>query len=174
MREKSQDPSPQASATRGGGVLSPSLRPGLILCLGNPDRGDDGVGHLVGLLLREQVPQHVVIEYQDGSALELLERLHGVDSALFVDAALTGAPPGTVHVFDCTAGDMPAAKPGASSHGLGIAEAIAMARVLHELPRVCRLYAIEGVNFTPGASISAAVRVAAEKLAAMLACAAMV
>jgi hydrogenase maturation protease len=100
--------------------------------------------------------------------VELIERLRGTDSAILIDAAVTGARPGTVHVFDCTVADIPATKPGASSHGLSVAEAIAMARVLDGLPRACRLYAIEGVNFAPGAAISPAVRAAAEELAATL------
>jgi hydrogenase maturation protease len=119
-------------------------------------------------LLRDRMPRHALIEEQSGAALDLIERLRGTDSAFLVDAAVTGAPPGTIHVFDCAIADLPTMRPGASSHGLGVAEAIAMARALHELPRVCRLYAIEGVNFAPGAAISPAVRAAAEELAATM------
>ncbi|HUB47198.1 MAG TPA: hydrogenase maturation protease [Acetobacteraceae bacterium] len=161
-------PSPQPPPARGGGALTCSSRSPLILGLGNRDRGDDGVGHLVVRLVRGHVPPHVLVEGQHGTAMEVIERLRGTDSATLVDAAVTGALPGTIHVFDCTIADIPATKPGASSHGLGVAEAIAMARVLDSLPRVCRLYAIEGVNFAPGAEISPAVRAAAEELAATL------
>jgi len=141
----------------------------VILCLGNPHCGDDGAGRLVARLLRDRLPSSVRIEQHAGTALALVERLHGADAVLLVDAALTGAAPGTIHVFDCVAEDIPAARPGASSHGLGVAEAIALARVLGTLPRVCRLYAIEGETFAPGAALSPAVRTAAEGLAARLA-----
>jgi len=114
------------------------------------------------------MPQHVLIEEQDGAALELVDQLRWRDGVVLVDAAVTGAPPGTIHVFDCTKVDIQAIRPGASSHGFGVAEAVAMARVLRELPRVCRLYAIEGVNFALGAAISPAVRAAAHELVARL------
>ncbi|HUN39613.1 MAG TPA: hydrogenase maturation protease [Acetobacteraceae bacterium] len=141
----------------------------VILCLGNPDCGDDGAGRLLARSLRGRIPPCVRIEERPGAAVELLERLHGLDAVFLVDAALTGAAPGTIHVFDCVAEKIPAVKPGASSHGLGVAEALALARVLGTLPRVCRLYAIEGENFALGAALSPAVRTAVEGLAARLA-----
>ena len=37
-----------------------------------------------------------------------------------------------------------------SSHGFGVAEAIALARALGTLPQHCIVYAIEAADFTPG------------------------
>lgn len=142
----------------------------LVIGLGNPDRGDDGVGRLVARLLRDCLPPTVIIEEQDGAAADLIERLRDAGNVILIDAAVTGAPAGTIHDIDCT-GDgaaLPTAA-SASSHGLGVAEAIALARVLHGLPSICRLYAIEGVTFGPGAAMSPAVAAAAEELAVRLA-----
>ena len=126
----------------------------LVLCAGNPDRGDDGVGRLVAALLRGRVPADVTVAECDGGAAGVIEQFGGVDSVFLVDAAVSGAPAGTVHRVDCSGGESLPATSAASSHGLGVAEAIALARTLGCLPRQCVVYAVEGVLFTPGASVS--------------------
>ncbi len=150
-----------------GVVFSPSRR--LVIGIGNPDRGDDGVGRLVAQRLRGNVPADVRVEEQDGAAAGLIERLRDVDSVWLIDAAVSGAPPGTIHQTDCTTTGALPAKSGASSHGLGVAEAVALVRILHGLPRVCMLYAVEGVTFAPGAAMSPQVLAAADALVACLA-----
>jgi len=140
----------------------------LVIGLGNPDCGDDAVGRLVARWLRGKVPADVAIKEQNGDAAELVGMLRGADCVFLVDAAVSGAPVGTIRVLDCTAGEVPPPRPGASSHGLGLAEAIALASRLDGLPRVCRVYTVEGVAFAPGAAISPEVAAAAEALAARL------
>jgi hydrogenase maturation protease len=140
-----------------------------VIGIGNPDRGDDGVGRLVAQRLRGNVPADVSVEEHDGAAAGLIERLRGADSVWLIDAVVSGAPPGTICQTDCTTTDVLPARSGASSHGLGVAEAIALARMLHGLPRVCMLYTLEGVTFTPGAAMSPQVLTAADALAARLA-----
>ena len=41
-----------------------------------------------------------------------------------------------------------------SSHGWGVAEALALGKVLQELPPVLIIYGIEGQNFGPGQEVS--------------------
>jgi hydrogenase maturation protease len=154
-------PSPQGEGE------NPTCR--LVIGIGNPDRGDDGVGRMVAQRLRGSVPANVRIEEQDGGTAELIERLCDADSVWLIDAAVSGAPPGTIHQTDCTKTAVLPARFGASSHGLGVAEAIALARLLHGLPHVCMLYAIEGVTFSPGAAMSRQVLAAADALVARLA-----
>jgi hydrogenase maturation protease len=141
----------------------------LLIGIGNPDRGDDGVGRFVGQRLRGQLPADIHLEEQDGDAAALIELLSAADSVWLIDAAVSGAPAGTIQRTDCTTADVLPAKSGASSHGLGVAEAIALTRLLRHLPRVCLLYTVEGVTFSPGAAMSSEVVVAAESLAAQLA-----
>jgi len=141
----------------------------LVIGVGNLDRGDDGVGRLVAQRLRGSVPTDVHVEEQDGGAVELIERLRHVDSVFLIDAAVSGAAAGTIHQTDCTKTDAMPAKSAASSHGLGVAEAVALARMLHGLPRVCMLYAVEGATFAPGAAMSPQVLAAADALVARLA-----
>jgi len=127
-----------------------------VIGIGNPDRGDDGVGRHVARLLNGT--EH------DGEATALLTALQGADRVWLIDAAQSGAPPGTVHRIDC-ATDTVATRAPASSHGFGVAEAIALARALDALPRCCILYAIEAADFTPGAALSPSVTRAAHEVA---------
>ncbi len=55
-----------------------------------------------------------------------------------------------------------------SSHGLGLAEAVELARALGQLPRSCVVYAIEGESFAVGAPLSPPVATAVADVAARL------
>ncbi len=135
-----------------------SLSRRLVIGVGNPDRGDDGAGLLVARLVRDlRLPDVIVLE-QDGDAASLLQAMRPDDAVWLVDAARSGAVSGAIHRLDCAAGETPPAAASASSHGLGVAEAIALARALGSLPQRCVVYAIEGVAFTPGAPVSAPVQ----------------
>jgi hydrogenase maturation protease len=126
----------------------------LVVGVGNPDRGDDGVGRLVARLLRGRVPADVRIEEQAGGAAELIALLQEADHAILVDAAMSGAPPGAIRRLDCRAGEVPPGGSSASSHGFGVAEAMALATALSCLPRTCVVYAIEAASFTLGDGMS--------------------
>jgi hydrogenase maturation protease len=133
----------------------------LVIGIGNPDRGDDAVGRIVARLLRDRDVQ--AVEHA-GEATALQRVLEGVDKAWLIDAAQSGAPPGTIHRIDC-ATDAPMPRSTTSSHGFGVAEAIALARALGTLPPHCVVYAIEVADFTAGAALSPAVTHAAHECA---------
>ena len=135
----------------------------LVIGVGNPDRGDDGVGHAVTRLL---IP-HVPVAEHNGEATTLLDLLRTKECVWLVDAAQSGSEPGTIHRIDC-ATDTPFPGRPLSSHGFGLAEAIGLARALGALPPRCIVYAIEATDFTPGASISLAVAHAAQYVAARI------
>ena len=122
----------------------------LIIGCGNRERSDDGAGILVAERLREL---GIEAETRIGEALDLMEGWNGTDDVILVDAVITGAPVGTVHVWD---GRQPLASvsTNASTHGLGVAEAIELAYVLDQLPIRLRVYGIEGRRFELGAEIS--------------------
>jgi hydrogenase maturation protease len=85
-----------------------------------------------------------------------------------VDAAASGAPPGTIRRFDARAGRLPARLMRSSTHALGVPEAIELARALGRLPARVEVYAIEGARFTAGAELSPAVEQAVGELAESL------
>jgi hydrogenase maturation protease len=136
-----------------------------ILCCGNRHRGDDAAGLLVADRLREW---GIAAEILDGEATEIMEAWDGADSAVLVDAVVTGKRPGTVHAWD--GGNLKACSTSsASSHGLGVGEAIELARALGRLPSKIRIYGIEGRQFTAGAGVSPEVEAAVEVVARAIA-----
>lgn len=126
----------------------------LVVGIGNPDRGDDAVGRMVARTLRPRVSVDVRVVELDGEATALLAELQSAQCAWLVDAAQSGAPPGTIHRIDCAAEDFALPEGGVSSHGFGVIEAIALARALDVLPRQCIVYAVETADFTAGAALS--------------------
>jgi hydrogenase maturation protease len=137
----------------------------LVLGAGNPDRGDDGIGRMVARLLRPRVPDNVRVAECDGEATGLLNDFQTVGGAWLIDAAQSGSPPGTIHRIDCSTTDAVPPRGSLTSHGFGVAEAIALARVLGMLPLHCVVYAIEGGQFTLGSAPSPAVTLAAHEVA---------
>ena len=142
----------------------------MVIGIGNADRGDDGVGHEVIRLLSGRAPPDVALLRLSGEATLLLDRLQDADAAYVIDAAASGAAPGTVHRFDVAAGALPVGHEATCSHGLGLAQAIELARALDALPRRCVVYAIEGQGFTIGAPLASAVARAATSVAEQLLC----
>jgi hydrogenase maturation protease len=141
-----------------------------IICCGNPERGDDGAGPLVARRLRDL---GVEAETRTGEASELLEAWRGADHVVVVDAVETGAPAGTVWMWDHGQASFPArpskVRPSTSTHGLGLAEAITLARVLDRLPERLRVYGIEGRRFEPGTEVSPEVKLAVEEVVRQIA-----
>jgi len=131
-----------------------------IICCGNPERGDDGAGVLVAARLRDL---GVEAETRTGEASELLEAWRGADHVVVVDAVETGEPAGTVWLWDGRQTSFPG-RPSTSTHGFGLAEAIALARVLGRLPERLQVYGIEGRRFEPGTEVSPEVKLAVEEV----------
>lgn len=77
-----------------------------------------------------------------------------------IDAVRSGSVPGTVHRIDATAGPLPATLSAASTHTLGIGEAIELARALGRLPERIVLYGIEAETIAAGEGLSAPVEAA--------------
>ena len=132
----------------------------LIIGCGNRGRSDDGAGILVAERLREL---GIEADTRIGDAADLIEAWKGADDVILVDAVVTGAPVGAVQAWD---GRQPLAsiKATASTHGLGVAEAIELAHVLDRLPARLRVYGVEGRRFEPGSGISPEVQRAVEEV----------
>src|SRR5271167_935984 len=112
----------------------------LIIGCGNRQRSDDGAGILVAERLRKV---GIEADARLGEAADLIEAWEGADDVIVIDAVVTGAPVGTVQAWD---GWQPlaAVRTTASTHCLGVAEAIELAHVLNRLPARLRVYGIEG------------------------------
>lgn len=128
----------------------------LLIGVGNDFAGDDAAGRLVARALRD-VPGLDVAECH-GAAADLVTLMEERKRVLIVDACLSGAAPGTVHRLDGTGAELPPWLRSVSSHGIGLAEGIALARVLGCLPERVEIWAIEGADFSTGAEMTSAVR----------------
>jgi hydrogenase maturation protease len=90
-----------------------------------------------------------------GDLLDLLAGWQGAEAVILVDAVSSGRPPGTIHRVAAHREPLPRAwlSP-ASTHALGLAEAVELARALHQLPPHLLVFGIEGKNFAPGDPLS--------------------
>ena len=93
-----------------------------------------------------------------GEAIGLVEVMAGWDRVLIIDAAMSGNASPPWRAFDAAASPLPSDLTETSSHGFGVAQAIELARALDSLPRLCRVYAIEGLSFETGATLSRGVQ----------------
>ena len=120
-----------------------------IIGCGAPNRGDDQAGLAVAERLREL---GLDAQPYTGDPLALLDRWSSADDVILIDAVQTGAPAGTLHLWDR---DLPrAAASAVSSHGFDIAKALELAQALNRLPARLRIFGIEARNFTQTSDIS--------------------
>lgn len=93
-------------------------------------------------MLAEAPPPNCEVIAADRPGSTLVDLLDGADAAILIDAVRSGAPPGTIHEikFDELGG---AATRLVSSHDLGVAAAIQLARRLGRGPSVGRIIGIE-------------------------------
>jgi hydrogenase maturation protease len=129
----------------------------LVIGIGNPDRGDDAAGRLVARRLAESTPAGVDVVECDGKVTELIELLAQANTALVIDAGEFSGSPGSIRRLDAVREPVPVAA-GSSTHGLGLAQAIGLARALNCLPQHCIVYLIQGADWAFGAPLSPAVR----------------
>jgi len=135
-----------------------------VVGIGNPLRGDDAAGLLVARRAHELDPRLDVLELE-GEPSRLIDAWQEADPVVVVDAVSSGAEPGTVMRFDATAEPLPASLSAASTHALGLGEAIEIARALDRLPARLVVFAIEGAGFEAGREPSPEVRAAIEPTA---------
>lgn len=139
-----------------------------VIGIGNPDRGDDGAGPALLGRLRGRVGEDVELIAHGGEAGALIDLLQDTTRAYLIDACRSGRPPGTLRRIDALACSLPVDGRDSSTHGLGLAQALELARALALLPQRCVVYCIEGRSYAPGASLSAPVLAAIDTLAARL------
>jgi hydrogenase maturation protease len=102
--------------------------PVLILGLGNPLRGDDGIGPcLIEELNRRELPKGVIALDAGTEGLDLLQVLEGWERAITVDAADVGRELGQFVRFTSKDARLIESADGFSLHDAGLTEALAVA-----------------------------------------------
>lgn len=137
----------------------------LILGIGNADRGDDAAGIEVARRVGGAVGPDITVRIHGGDGAGLIEAWDGFERVVLVDAVRSGAAPGSILRLEASAGPLPSRLGGASTHLLGVAEAVELARVVGRLPRHLTLIAIEAHEFAYGAPLSPQVEAAVETVA---------
>lgn len=133
----------------------------LVIGIGNRLRGDDGAGPTVIDLIRARYGDTLATAVAAGDLSDLAICWEPDQEVVIVDAMVIGRTPGTVTVLDG-----PAARTVTgpdrllSSHGVGLADAIALARAIGRLPSSLTIVGIEGQSFEPGDPLSEPVRAA--------------
>ena len=142
-----------------------SQRPQLIIGVGNPLRGDDGVGWMIAAKVKDELSDIRVVS-SDGEPTKLISLWQGYDDVLVMDAVCTGsAEAGSIHFWEVSHQELPAYNRIASSHILGLHEAIELARALGSLPRYVAVVGIEAAVFDYNAVMSESVMLAADTIA---------
>ncbi|HEY7626212.1 MAG TPA: hydrogenase maturation protease [Ilumatobacteraceae bacterium] len=137
-----------------------------LIGVGNPWRGDDGVGHEVVVRAGRQLTVDHEVVLCNGEPSGLLEAWSGRDLAVIVDATHGGGRPGTVRVWTDEA---PAPSPAvAGSHALGVSHALALADALGRSPARLVVIGIEADDVSPGHGLSAVVAAAIDEAVALV------
>jgi hydrogenase maturation protease len=126
----------------------------LLIGVGNPDRGDDGAGRAVARRLLGRNDCAFDVRESAGEATSLMNAWTGFDDVVVVDACRGAGPPGSVHVFGPDDVERVARLQHASTHSLGVAAAIGLARTLGTLPSRLVIYAIEVGHVERGENLS--------------------
>jgi hydrogenase maturation protease len=121
-----------------------------VVCVGNRWRSDDAVGLEVARRLAGTLPAGVGLLEREGEPTALIDAWEGAEAVWLVDAVSSGAEPGTVHRLDASERELPAEIFRTSTHHVGLAEAVELARALGRLPRRTVVYGIEGGSFAVG------------------------
>jgi hydrogenase maturation protease len=96
----------------------------------------------------------------------LLDAWEGMDTVVVVDAVCSGAAPGTVRRVEAGDGPLPRDLRLASTHAMGIADALELGRALGRVPRRVVVLGIEGASFAMGDVMTQAVADALDELVA--------
>ena len=123
----------------------------LVIGIGNRYRSDDAVGPLVAdCMAADGFP---AIEF-GGDGPGLIEAWGAADTAILVDAMKSAAPAGTIRRIAAHEEPVPAGLFHYSTHQLGLAEAVEMARALGRIPSRLIIYGIEGAVFDFGETLT--------------------
>jgi hydrogenase maturation protease len=122
----------------------------LVLGLGNPILTDDGVGLVVAARLRADLAGAAGVEIDEeyNGGLRLMERLAGYDRAVIIDAIVSGAAPGTLHLLSVE--DMPTQRT-AGAHDVSLPTALELGRQAGlplPDPSCIRIIAVEAADVT--------------------------
>jgi hydrogenase maturation protease len=134
----------------------------LILCCGLMDRGDDAIGPLCAAALEElKIPARTL----EGASSEFLTAFQQAEHVIVVDAIVSGqVAAGTLHQSESADPQFAPQTARCSANGLGLAQAVRLARQLHCLPQSLTLMGLEATQFDWASTLSAPIAAAMPQL----------
>ena len=135
-------------------------RPIVVLGLGNPLMGDEGVGVVLVQEFAQVAADYPSVDFVDAGTggLSILHQMDGRAKAVLVDCALMGEVPGTIRRF--VLDEVASVKPlsGLSVHEGDVLKIVEMARALGQCPGEIVFLAIEPQAVAPGSTFSGPLR----------------
>lgn len=133
----------------------------LVLGLGNPWRGDDGVGPaLIAALQTHGAPPNATLLDGGTAGLEMVLLWEGYQRVIIIDAADLGCRPGAWQRLDLSRTPLAAHPLTGTLHAAGLAEALALAQALDQLPPQLILFGVQPHSVGWEAGLSPAVAAA--------------
>ncbi len=127
----------------------------LVLGIGNPLMGDDGVGIKVVEMLKEMdLPENVAVEEAGLPGWGLASWFENRSEVLIVDAVKMGLTPGSWRRLDPYEFQVIVEENALSLHQGDLACGLALSQALDMLPPKLQIYGIEPANLEPGAGLS--------------------
>jgi hydrogenase maturation protease len=143
----------------GAGMGSPhssdEVKHVLIMGLGNPLLGDEGIGvRVVEELKGLELPDGVVVVEGGTTGLGLIGLMEGYERVIVVDAADMGHPPGRVVRFTPLEVQLKTAEAPLSLHQIGLEEVLALAEALEVAPAELVIIGIQPSLLEVGVGLS--------------------
>ncbi|GIV01080.1 MAG: hypothetical protein KatS3mg014_2695 [Actinomycetota bacterium] len=139
-----------------------------VVGVGSPGSGDDEIGLLAVRAARPELERLGVEVREVAAAAHLLDALEGADAVIVVDAVRApGLEPGAIVRVEAGPGGLPAElRASLSSHGFGVAEAVALAMALPGVPPRIVVIGSQASETRAGSSVSDPTLAALPELAA--------
>lgn len=154
-----------------GGASDPPIAPHapspdtLVVGLGNPLRGDDGIGpHAIQMLLAQALPEGVEVVEGGTQGLGLVSLMEGWRRVILVDAANVGQSPGGFVRFTPQEARLMGSDQPISVHNAGLREALLLAETLELLPDEIVIYGMQPANLDWDDGLSPQVEAAMPRL----------
>jgi hydrogenase maturation protease len=139
-----------------------------VIGVGHDDRADDAAGPIVARMVAPHLPDGWRAMQHHGDLTVLVDLCEGMDEVVLVDAVVSGAPVGSIHHVNLLDESLPPLAAAGSTHGIGLVEAVALARTLGRVPERLTLVGLEASRVAVGDAMSLEVQCNLPLAAAMV------
>jgi hydrogenase maturation protease len=139
-----------------------------VIGVGHDDRADDAAGPIVARMVAPHLPDGWSALQHHGDLTALVDLCEGMDEVVLVDAVVSGAPVGSIHHVNLLDESLPPLAAAGSTHGIGLVEAVALARTLGRAPGRVTLVGLEASRVAVGDTMSLEVQCNLPLAAAMV------